>query len=831
MELQRSSPLLTVVIPVYNVSLYLEPCITSVLSQGLTAQELEVIAVNDGSTDGSELIAEKFAARYENVRVIHQQNGGLSAARNTGLDAARGEFLVFVDSDDVIPPGVYREMLDQVQASGSDFITSPAYRFSTRRRVAWPFNRNIDLFTTTISGATLETHPEFIRDFTAWNKIYRREFFEQTGVRFPSGRIYEDVATSPLLYHQASAFDVYGKPGYFWRVTPGGITQTIKPVKAVDRLWAVELIQDYFAAQEVSPRLLQELGFAILDYNLRWTFLEYAKFDEETRALIIEHAEKIMDRVDEDSIRRVQAPLSDWGLLAKQQKSEELASALALGEKVADLALMDSRTLAEERKKQRRNRRRSLRRKRRAQRAEFRRRLRNTLLHLGLRRIISLLPIDERRIVISNYWGNKFSPSDGPAAIALELAKHTDGYRIVVFASRGSYDEINQRVHSLLPNARNIDVVRIDSLAYYVHLWRAKFLFNDVNFMVGFRTDRLVDKLPGQIEVQTTHGIPLKKMGLDSSDAISDTERRKFLAKSKRYDYLVSSSPSVARTFADAHGVSPQVLPTGLPQNDFLFENRTPAELRAIKLKYGFDPDKKIVLYSPTFRFGAGYAFRHLLDYFELRERLGDEYQIAVKPHPFNHTHLGLIDFRELTDFALTPANTPFVKLFGEIRIDDLYVPASLDEEEGTSSPEKVQVPADINELMLISDVVISDYSSLVFSYALLQKPLIAFTPDKDFYNGTRGSYFDIDSIAPGAVVKNTAEVVEAVRLASDYAEWERTYGDRISAFQETFLTWEQGGASRKILKYLGILPGDVNSHGVVPQPLIGTKQKAISEA
>lgn len=797
--------LLSVVIPVYNVTLYLDQCIESVLDQGFSAHELEVLLVNDGSTDGSNLIVDKWAARYPNVKAITQPNGGLSVARNTGLDNAQGEYIVFLDSDDVVPPRAYRRMLDIVRASGSDFITSPAYRFSSGNRAAWPFNRNIDLFAVQRTGLTFEEHPEYIRDFTAWNKIYRREFFISTGVRFPEGRIYEDVATSPLLYHQARAFDVFADAGYYWRVTPGGITQTIKPVKAIDRLWSLEHILQYFESVNASPEIMEKLGFAIVDYNLRWVFLEFRRFDIETQQYIIDHAHQLLSRISDDVIGMTQKPISDWAFLAKEGRSEELTDALNNTQGVPDLSLKQVNS-KRARLAARTARIKKLRKARiRHRKSETRRQLKHFFIYLVLRPFMLSRPLDEHLAVFSNYWGRKFSLSDGPASLCVELISSNPRMKCIVFAAKGEYDSIVTSVKSLVSDPSRVSVVQNHTYRYYAAIWRAKYLFNDVNFGVAFRVDRATELRPGQIEVQTTHGIPLKKMGIDSTQAIAPSELRKFLARSSRYTHLVAPSPAVAKTFADAHGVNPQILKTGLPQHDNLFSPLPLREKQQLRRRYGLDPDKKIVLYAPTFRQGQGYAFRYLLDFQRLHEALGDEYQFVSKIHPFNHTHLSMIDFRSLTDFATDRQASPFIKLHGKIRRDDRYLPVVKDSD-SIFPVEKLTVHSDINELMQVADVVISDYSSLMFSYTHLDKPLILFTPDIEFYNSSRGSYYNIDEIAPGAVAKSTADVVDALRLAEDPNAWQLAYGANISAFRKHFLQWEQGNAARKILTELGLI-------------------------
>src|SRR5699024_1214189 len=111
---------------------------------------------------------------------------------------------------------------------------------------------------------------------------------------------------------------------------------------------------------------------------------------------------------------------------------------------------------------------------------------------------------------------------------------------------------------------------------------------------------------------------------------------------------------------------------TGLPQHDELFTTMTKAEERTLKTQYGFDPAKKLIVYAPTFRFRSGYAFRYLIDFNYLKQKLGDEYEIAIKLHHYNHTHLPSIDFKDLTTFD-KKREASFVHLFGEVIDNERY--------------------------------------------------------------------------------------------------------------------------------------------------------------
>ena len=124
-------PRISVVLPVYDVAPYLETCLRSLAAQTV-GDELEVIVVDDGSRDGSDEIAERFAATDARFRMVRQENAGLGAARNTGIGLARGEFLAFADSDDAVPPDAYETLVTALDESGSDFASGNVFRLTDR---------------------------------------------------------------------------------------------------------------------------------------------------------------------------------------------------------------------------------------------------------------------------------------------------------------------------------------------------------------------------------------------------------------------------------------------------------------------------------------------------------------------------------------------------------------------------------------------------------------------------------------------------------------------------------------------------------------------------
>ena len=224
------TPLISVIIPVYNVEKYLHRCLDSVIAQ--TYQNLEIICVDDGSIDESGRICDQYAVRDARIKVIHQENQGLSAARNRGLDAAEGEYIAFVDSDDYILEDMYKKMLDKLLNYSVDLcVCQWQYEFSDGRQVVK--KKNID---PTIYGrkASLEFARFLYRGnyengvvVAAWNKLYRRALLDK--IRF-EGRIHEDDAFNGRI--MAKNISVYVMEEQFYVYAQNGDSLTNKPFSA-----------------------------------------------------------------------------------------------------------------------------------------------------------------------------------------------------------------------------------------------------------------------------------------------------------------------------------------------------------------------------------------------------------------------------------------------------------------------------------------------------------------------------------------------------------------------------------------------------------------------
>lgn len=218
------NPLLSLVVPVYNVAPYLERCMASLAAQNLDG--MEIVCVDDGSTDDCPAILARYAAQYAQMRVIRQDNGGLSAARNTGLAHISGEYVAFVDSDDWIEPGYYRRLLALACTENLDMAHGNAMYHFEGRREDHPIYRDA-LSTEVMPGR--EVLRRRLNEKTllhmVWMHLYRRDFIERLGMRFVPRLYHEDVlwTTRALLQARRVAYDP--APGYFYR-------QRVRPLAA-----------------------------------------------------------------------------------------------------------------------------------------------------------------------------------------------------------------------------------------------------------------------------------------------------------------------------------------------------------------------------------------------------------------------------------------------------------------------------------------------------------------------------------------------------------------------------------------------------------------------
>lgn len=237
-------PLVSVIVPIYRVEDYIRQCIESILRQ--THKNLEIILVDDGSPDGCPAICDEYAKTDDRIKVIHKKNGGLSDARNAGLEIASGEYIGFVDSDDWIKPDMFEYLLQGICGYGADI----SYCNWINVHETWVDYQNEQIDKVyTAETALNELFFDRLKNF-AWNKLYKAELWN--GVRFPAGRTFEDILTTYKLFEKAVRIAILKEPKYCYRIRQNSITNEL----GIGNRWSIytAIIDRY---NEVVPRLPQ----------------------------------------------------------------------------------------------------------------------------------------------------------------------------------------------------------------------------------------------------------------------------------------------------------------------------------------------------------------------------------------------------------------------------------------------------------------------------------------------------------------------------------------------------------------------------------------------
>lgn len=256
-------PLISVIVPVYKVEAYLPACVESVLGQ--TYQNFELILVDDGSPDNCPQICDDFAARDARIRVIHKENGGLSSARNAGIDLARGEYLAFLDSDDLWSPLFLDRLYRAIQEADADFSVCLFRRFSDSLPEGLPKSADTEILT------QREAYECFfnLRNenmVVAWNKLYSRKLFDS--VRYPVGQIHEDEAVIHEIIGGAETVAWVDEAHYYYRQAPDSITNAKFSLKRLDEMKAKEQRIAWFEARNMQD-LADRTGIIYLSNLMR----------------------------------------------------------------------------------------------------------------------------------------------------------------------------------------------------------------------------------------------------------------------------------------------------------------------------------------------------------------------------------------------------------------------------------------------------------------------------------------------------------------------------------------------------------------------------------
>jgi CDP-glycerol glycerophosphotransferase len=698
-------PRLSIVLVVHREQAWIHGCVRSILEQSY--RDLELIVIDDASPDHGPGLLEEIAAADERVRLLHLSTTlPRGTARNIALDRADGDYVWFLRTIDRLPPETLARVAARLDETDPDVLL-------------------VDHLTVTALGATrassyakvlakaaqagvfgVAERPAVAEVGTfAGNVVMRRAHVLTLGVRFGEGGYDELSVTSPALLaaERVSALD---GAGYLRRIIGNADTDPLvhgRPADVLAQYRVVFTVLDAYggrarAGRRLLPARMVQHGLEVLDTlpveEQRPFFRALAaEWSRQGRGSVRPAGRR--DQLIQQALRtRSFAAYRGVQSLAEQRKGVRSTAARAArlvvggnGRKAAPAARSqtddtDVARLARYYSQQRD------------------------------------LPLDPDLAVFAAYWYRGYFCS--PRAIyekARELVPSMHGVWVV-----------NAETADTMP--AGVEYVVAGTEEYFRLLARATYLVNNVNFPNGWV------KREGQIHVQTHHGIPLKRMGMDLQGSPgADYRTLKFpslLRRIAKWDFSLTRNVFDTLCWEHAYPMPYTTLEIGLPRDDRLV-NATAEDARAIRDSLGIVAGKRVILYVPTHR-EYDRAMRAPADVSALAESLGPDDVLLVRAHYFS----------DRDPSSVINAGTA-VDVSGYPTIEELY---------------------------LAADVLVTDYSSAMFDYALLDRPIVIFAPDWETYRTLRGTYFDLFAEPPGIVTTTQDELVEALRSgAAESAE------------------------------------------------------------
>ena len=656
---------ISIIIPVYNVENFLEKCLDSVINQ--TYKNLEIICVNDGSKDNSLKILNEYAKKDERICVVNKKNGGLSSARNAGLDIASGKYCYFLDSDDWIELNTIELLVEKMTTNDVDVVVhgikNICYDEQSRQIVQdcenWlnSFNKEQGVF-----FVPLEINEKI--PCVAWNKLYKMEIINKYNCRFPEGLINEDEAFIWTYMIHCDKYYYLDLLLYnYLRRSDSIMGKKDTTIKVLDILKIQEIIyQTVFINNKIDMYKEVLTKNYIVQLNHLFSYLP-KKFEKQALNLI----KKYMTEINSDDRIR-----ETYNRLKIQRRKE-------MFEKLFSIKTSDDRK-------------------------------RKILTILGfkikfkrsIKKYIAKTPIQGNKIVFNNFLGKGYGCN--PKYIAHEIIRQKLPYELVwlVRDVEKHKDEFPPEIRLVEYNVENA----IDEFAS-AKVWISNQRMPDL-YKKGLY------KKPEQFYIQTWHGwTPIKQIEKDIEEQKKDW--CKWAKVDSQYmDLLTASSQLDKKRLSRCFYFDGEITDFGIPRNDLFYMNEEQKkEIRQnICLKYNIPLDNKILLYAPTFRDDG---------------RL-DCYDVDVKKV------LETLEQKDNCNYTLVARLHPNVAEKAEdVFAFDEYIDA-------TYYP-------DVMELLLAADVLISDYSCLMFEFMHTRKPVFLYGNDLDMYLKERKFYIDIKSL------------------------------------------------------------------------------------
>ncbi|MEU6317393.1 CDP-glycerol glycerophosphotransferase family protein [Streptomyces sp. NPDC047009] len=698
-------PRFSIIVPAFGVAGRLSQALDSVLAQSFGDFELIPVCDAPGSPAGT--VAGTYAERDNRiVPLTSPPAGGLGVARSAGAEAATGGYLLFLDGDDVLKPGA----LAAVDARLTETGEVDVLYFGHERVPWWEGAAYAPPLGETPEGAfSPDRAPELTCvGVPAWSAAYRRAFVAGHRLAFPAGH-FTDIGWGGRVTLAAERLAVLRSVCVRHLMRRQGSRLHSPGEHQLGLLDQVDAVLARAAEVALPAERLRPLFEQLFGEVLR-TAAHPERLPAQLRRVFFRRASRLYRRHRPAGYH---PPAGSVGV----QHRLLAAGAYSAFHTLRGVSLGTAKA---------------------ARKVPVPRRPRTRLRYaLGLRR-----PLDPNLAVYCAYWGRGYACN--PAAIhakARELAPHI---RSVFLVEPDAVDSLPE----------DMEYAVIGSRTYWDVLARATYLVNNANFADG------VVKRPGSVHLQTQHGTPLKKMGVDQSTypvvAAATGSFTKLLARVDRWDYNLSSNRHSTEMWERAFPGSYETLEYGYPRND-VYCTATAEDVARIRRELGVPEDRKALLYAPTHR-DHSTGFRTRLDLEAFCEAIGDQYVVLLRAHYFY-------------DQGAAGSGGRIIDVTGHRSSEDVC---------------------------LASDALITDYSSIMFDYANLNRPIVVYADDWEVYREIRGVYFDLMEAPPGRVAHSPAELAAVFRDGS-YADG--TAAGLRAAFRERFCQFDDGRAAERVVR------------------------------
>lgn len=738
---------LSIIVTFHKYRQYLEDCLASIKESPL--EDFETILVLDHvEEDIEDLLSEYEESLHMNVVRLTEEATGVAAARNAGLNEASGKYTYFLDSDDYLFEDGVNKLIEKAEETGADVVYG-------KKRYTW-FKRMVYMGITEDKRRADDEDEkkndggeELDDNLAEAESLEVDEYARALHKLIKSRRGLRNISVLNILikrefleYNQIrfeEQFALYPDMPFVVELMKHGENFAYCPdAFYIKRKHNDPITMPSVSQLKISTRLEEQMETFAYCRKLAGEDGDIRKvLDKKLINYYSKYFASKLRRGTKDKWRTTRFDLVA-GLL-KDTHPEVLQSLSGYKKRIVAAALkkdVDKALKISNRHLAKKKFQKIMKNK-------------NELYKYLYKNKYSKEPIEENWVMFETFFGKNYS--DSPKYIYEYLAQHnTKNYKFIWVLNNDTKPPYGATV------------VRRFSREYAYYLAKSKY------FVFNVRQPLWFVKRKGQVFLETWHGTPLKKLVFDQDEvtAASPLYKAQFFRQKQEWDYLIAANPFSTETFRRCFKFDNEMLEVGYPRNDLMYHPNKDQITLDLKKKLGIPLDKKTILYAPTWRddefYGAGqYKFTLKLDLQKMKEALSDEYVVLLRTHHYIADNL---DVTGVEDFAINLS-----------KYDD------------------------ITEIYLVSDICITDYSSVFFDYANLKRPVLFYTYDIEKYRDIlRGFYIDINKEVPGPLLYTTDEVVEAIRNIDNISE---QYKERYEEFYERFCSVDDGNASKRAVE------------------------------